>query len=113
MLKISVLRANQINGNIINDNAQTPANLTYALSGERALSGKLGNDKGKLNLIYAPENDGSNLTLKGNSVINVIDVQNGSVTYAAETAHQANEAKIGTNAKLVLQNRHYCKYQKP
>ena len=98
------LRANQINGNIINDNAQTPANLTYALSGERALSGKLGNDKGKLNLIYAPENDGSNLTLKGNSVINVIDVQNGSVTYAAETAHQANEAKIGTNAKLVLQN---------
>ncbi|QLB18248.1 exo-alpha-sialidase [Mannheimia granulomatis] len=95
------LRAETINGNIINQNSETEAGLTIALNGSRQINGIFGDKSGKVNLAYQPTEKEANLVLAGNSLLNVIDVNKGTITYAADTTHQAKEAVL-TEANLVL-----------
>ncbi|QIM67783.1 hypothetical protein A4G16_10650 [Mannheimia granulomatis] len=95
------LRAETINGNIINQNSETEAGLTIALNGSRQINGILGDKNGKVNLAYQPTEKEANLVLAGNSVLNVIDINKGTITYAADTTHQAKEVVL-TEANLVL-----------
>ncbi|MDY2947624.1 MAG: exo-alpha-sialidase [Mannheimia varigena] len=95
------LRAATINGNIINQNSEEEADLTIALNGNRQINGTLGDENGKLNIAYKPTEKEANLVLAGNSVLNVIDVNKGTITYAPDTTHQVEKVNL-TEANLVV-----------
>ncbi|WP_373766731.1 exo-alpha-sialidase [Glaesserella sp.] len=96
----SGLYAQTLNGNLVNDSL-TPSNLTYALSGERAILGNIGGTAGKINLNYQPQASDASLALHGNSVLNIIDIQNGNVIYKA-AEHVASDAKVHPNTSITL-----------
>ncbi|TCJ97924.1 autotransporter-associated beta strand protein [Volucribacter psittacicida] len=90
-----------LQGNLVN-HSSTPANIHYSLSGERSIDGQLGDKNGAINLIYQPDNDRANLSLLGNSLLNVIDVKTGRITYADNSQHQATSANVRMNAELAI-----------
>lgn len=98
----SGLYAQILNGNLVNDSL-TPSNLTYGLSGERAILGNIGGTAGEINLAYQPQETTSSLALHGNSVLNIIDIQNGNVIYKA-AEHIAKNVKVHPNASITLHN---------
>ncbi|WP_439294133.1 exo-alpha-sialidase [Lonepinella sp. BR2882] len=99
------LRDANIVGNILNKNVDKEATFTYAVNGKHTFSGLVGDgENGKVNLVYSPEENDAQLTLAGSSFVNLLDVKNGTVTYAAETTHVAEKANVHSNANLVLKD---------
>lgn len=94
-----------IYGNIVNDNSHMESTLTYGIDGnDQYIVGNLGNHKGKLNLTYQPTNPVSNLTINGHTILNVIDVKSGVLSYVPETQHSAQQLILGENASLNVGN---------
>ncbi|QGM80352.1 exo-alpha-sialidase [Otariodibacter oris] len=96
------LRSSDILGNIINEDNTKPSELTYTLNGENSLTGNLGSESGNLDFIYTPEDHSSNFTLNGNSILNVVDIKSGSITYASNTEHLINDLQIAKDANFIL-----------
>ena len=97
--------ANHIYGNIVNDNTTAQATFTYTIDGtDKFIVGNIGNDQGNLNLIYQPNTTNSNLAIQGNTILNVVDVKSGTVTYLADTQHQAKQLKVGENSTFAVAN---------
>ncbi|PJG84689.1 exo-alpha-sialidase [Conservatibacter flavescens] len=99
----SGLHVSELKGNIVNHNDSQEATLVYEQSGNQQITGTVGEyDAGKLNLIYQPSAVDSALVLTGNSVLNVIEVKSGSVSYAPNTFNTAEVAHIRSQASLKL-----------
>ncbi|MGX2951103.1 exo-alpha-sialidase [Ursidibacter sp. B-7004-1] len=79
------LRDTTINGNIVNENSTTSATLRYTLDGSRNIIGNLGSENGTLDLVYQPLSTDSNFTVNGNTVLNVVDVKSGNITYSTNS----------------------------
>lgn len=94
------LRAAEIDGNLVNHSEQE-ANLSLRLNGERTIHGKLGDEKGKLNFNYTPTEKTARLSLEGHSVLNVLNVENGTISYAPNTTHQAQSVNVSAG-NLIL-----------
>ncbi|PJG82700.1 exo-alpha-sialidase [Caviibacterium pharyngocola] len=100
----SGLRAEIVNGNIIN--TQGDVTLTYRLDDNHTIKGNLAQvgDNSALNLIYSPTNADSALRLEGNTALNALDVKTGTLTYTPNTFNLAEKATVRTNANLVIED---------
>lgn len=96
------LYSSAIQGNILNHN-NSEVTIDYNLSGERSFTGQLGDAQGKINIVYQPDNQRSNLKLYGESVLNQLDVKTGRITYAKDSLHLAQQVSVAPNAELFLE----------
>lgn len=99
---VSDQNINEILGNIVNENNSASATLTYTLTGNKSITGNLGNTLGDLNLTYQPNAENSNLLVKGNTVLNVVDVKSGTLSYEVNTRHVAQKLNIADNAIFAI-----------
>lgn len=98
------LRAENINGNIIN--TKDDVTLEYQVGGNTTLNGKLGDieSRGVLNFNYAPESANSELRLTGDSTLGTLNVQKGTLVLAPKTNHLAETTHIEPNGTLRLED---------
>lgn len=90
-----------IYGNIVNEKAEE-GTFIYNLAGTKNIVGNLGNNVGKLNFTYQPNDANSTLSINGNTILNVVDVQSGRVSYLDNTTHTAKTLELGQGATLAL-----------
>ncbi|TCP95355.1 BNR repeat protein [Cricetibacter osteomyelitidis] len=98
------LYTKKLNSNIVNNNAQKASTLYYQLSDDHEIAGQVGNESGKLNLFYNPAQDRGDLLLSGNSHLNQLGVQKGSVTLGTASKNNIAQASVANGAKLVLEH---------
>ncbi|WP_386696070.1 exo-alpha-sialidase [Lonepinella sp. MS14435] len=99
------LRAETINGNIVNNKANSEATFSYQVNGNHIFTGVVGNgENGNVSLVYAPEDRASNLTLANSSFLNMLDVQAGSLIYGEGSSHVVENATLHSNSNLILQD---------
>ncbi len=99
------LRAETINGNIVNNKANSEATFSYQVNGNHIFTGVVGNgENGNVSLVYAPEDSASNLTLANSSFLNMLDVQAGSLIYGEGSSHVVENATLHSNSNLILQD---------
>lgn len=98
------LRAENINGNIIN--TKDDVTLEYQVGGNTTLNGKLGDieSRGVLNFNYIPESANSELRLTGDSTLGTLNVQKGTLVLAPKTNHLAETTHIEPNGTLRLED---------